>query len=316
MLASELLQGFTDELSKIAARRGLKEIAKLVSGGNLSKATQLAKTPGVLKATNMAGSAIKDLGQGSEGLATLVAHPQHGVSVRKLYDPKGMASQELIKRKEMAGKAIGANPHVAQFHGTAQTPHGQGTMHFNEYVPQTANPTPKPAGGPTPENRAAMENLPGVRQAKAQTIRANRAAGFSGGAADVRYGNMVEHAPGQFKTIDYMPAQRGDFHSTKGTGLQSNVLSPSPTGRTLLNPNQSMGGTSSVDLKRTMLGGKAPAPSTYSGAGEGWSSVMPKSAPAKPPTRPTLPGGPATAVAKKPPNMALQRTQMAPTMMR
>lgn len=68
-MRTDTFAGFTEELEKISARRGLKEIAKALKGGNLERAHSLAKTPGVLK-SSPAGSQIRDLGMGSEGLAT------------------------------------------------------------------------------------------------------------------------------------------------------------------------------------------------------------------------------------------------------
>jgi hypothetical protein len=59
----------------------------MVQQGNVAGASALAKAPGVLK-PSVAGSQIRQLGRGSEGMATLVAHPQHGVAVRKMYDPR------------------------------------------------------------------------------------------------------------------------------------------------------------------------------------------------------------------------------------
>lgn len=61
------IQAFSDELQKIAARRGLKEIRKAVQGGDVARASRLAKSPGVLKATD-AGSQIRDIGHGGRVL--------------------------------------------------------------------------------------------------------------------------------------------------------------------------------------------------------------------------------------------------------
>jgi len=118
--------------AKTAATRGMKEILKLVARGDLAGADALAKTPGALRWT-AAGSQIKDLGRGGEGLATLVAHPEYGVSVRKLYEPGGLSSPDMILRKEQVGRALGNNPLFAKFLGAEQTP-ANTPMHFYEYV--------------------------------------------------------------------------------------------------------------------------------------------------------------------------------------
>jgi hypothetical protein len=187
----------------------------MVQQGNLAGASSLAKAPGVLK-PSVAGSQIRHVGQGSEGLATLVAHPEHGVAVRKLYDPHGISSPGLIQAKEQAGRAIGTNPHVAQFYGSAQAPHGN-PLHFSEYVPSAAPTQARPL------TRQADE---GITRAAQGTQDAVRGAGFSGGAADVRQGNMIEHAPGQFKSVDYMPMQAHQVASGSQTGDRAISVSP------------------------------------------------------------------------------------------
>lgn len=205
----QTIKSFRDEVEKIAARRGLKEIRNLLAAGKGQAASALARTPGVLKPT-AAGSQIRQLGQGAEGAATLVAHPQHGVSVRKLYDPAGMSTPEMIARKEQAGKAIGANPHVAQFHGAAQAPGGS-TMHFNEFVPGSAPGSKQFKGTPGVRGMGTPEHA-GARQAAAGAQKALRGAGFSGGK-DIRMGNMIRTPEGQTKVIDYLPTHRGEFMS-------------------------------------------------------------------------------------------------------
>lgn len=226
-------RAFSDELEKIAARRGMKEIAKHLQSGELGKARALAKTPGVVKNTPQ-GSQIKHLGAGAEGVASLVAHPEHGVTVRKLYDPAGMSSPAMIARKEQVGKAIGANPNVAQFHGAANAPGGS-RMHFNEFVPGT------PMKGMSTGAKGGGQADIAARQAAAGTQKAMRSAGFSG-AKDVRMGNMIQTPSGQAKVIDYMPSQRGEFsHSgeaKKLTGHSTAIVAKNEAGRSLLNGGQ------------------------------------------------------------------------------
>jgi len=74
VLNTQTLNSFRLEFEKLAARRGLKEIRKLLSMGHGGAADSLARRAGVLK-PSAAGSQIKQLGSGAEGVASLVAHP-------------------------------------------------------------------------------------------------------------------------------------------------------------------------------------------------------------------------------------------------
>ncbi len=187
---------WTSSIWKEAARAGLRQISKMVSQGNLAGASQLAKTPGVLK-PSLAGSQIQHLGRGGEGLATMVAHPEHGVAVRKLYDPRGVSGPEMIARKEQAGIALRDNPNFARFLGSAQTPSG-GQMHFNEYI----------SPGQAPTGQAGAKS---IQHATVQSHKGLTEAGFAGGK-DIRAGNMIYDAnSGKHKVIDYLPAQKGEF---------------------------------------------------------------------------------------------------------
>lgn len=228
--------GFWDNpLWKEAARAGLRQISKMVGQGNLSGASRLATTPGVLK-PSAAGSQLQQLGRGSEGMATMVAHPEHGVAVRKLYDPKGISTPEMIQRKEQAGRALGDNPNFSKFLGSAPTPHGGGTMHFSEYVPQASGAAaPSSIGQAT---RQAKQSLQGV--------------GFEG--HDIRGGNMIQDArTGQHKAIDYIPAKPGEMESNAAT---PNQISVSPQGSQLFNNPGNQ--TTNKGLLGGMLGGNKP----------------------------------------------------------
>ncbi len=192
---THILRSFRVELEKISARRGLKEIRKMVGSGHADQAAALARKPGVLKPTPH-GHQVRDIGKGSEGLATLTAGPEHGLAVRKTYDPKGIASPELIARKEQAGKALKNNPHVAQFHGSTQGTGGT-TAHTMEYV-QGKEPTV------SPQSHVAMN------AARKGLAKGMRQAGFAG-AADVRPANMIQTPQGHVKAVDYLPSQKGEF---------------------------------------------------------------------------------------------------------
>lgn len=270
-------------LWKHAARAGLRQISKMVGSGDLSGASRLATTPGVLK-PSAAGSQIKHLGQGSEGLATLVAHPDHGVAVRKLYDPRGISGSEMISRKEQAGRALGTNPNFAQFYGSSQTPHGNATMHFNEFIPQ----------GQAPTGQAGAQS---VRHTQVQAQRGLTQAGFAGGK-DIRQGNMVYDArTNNHKVIDYIPAQKGEFMRMPQS--RANVIAQSPSSTsTPWNANYQpsgsgtqggmlgrlLGGKSQMGMRQTPL---APATST-SATAVGRATPSAGTMPMTPPQKPAL----------------------------
>lgn len=231
---------FCDEFEKISARRGLKEIAKLVQQGEHAAASRLAKTRGVLK-PSVAGSSFKELGMGAEGAASLVAHPEHGVSVRKHYNPGGISSPAMIARKELAGRAIGQNPNLAQFHGSATTPQGH-AMHFSEYVP-----------GQTASSAGITKKNPEFQRARGGAIQALRGAGFRGGE-DIRPGNMIRDVrTGGLKTVDYLPSRQGEFAKAPKRVMKqwgSNTVVNTPSGRPLFNPTPSPLGSSQRDVGR------------------------------------------------------------------
>jgi hypothetical protein len=273
------------ETWKTAARAGLRQIGRMVQQGNVAGASALAKTPGVLK-PSAAGSQLRTLGTGSEGVASLVAHPEHGVAVRKVYDPKGLATPEMISRKENVGRALGANPNVAQFYGSAPTPQGGGTMHFSEFVnPQGphAAPAKRPVGPLTPaQEQADAARKAAVEKTRQGTVRAvaGSGQGFSG-AADVRDANMVwDGSSGRFKSVDIMPTRRGEFWQPSPSqpttyrdpvtgGVASTANSPNTYGRDprgILIPtarghgllNQGAGGVSMSSTSKSLLGNTRP----------------------------------------------------------
>jgi len=129
----------------------------------------------------------------------------------------------MIARKEQAGKAIGKNPHVAQFQGSAKAPGGS-PMHFSEYVP----------GMPLRGSASGIKGQEGhqeIRNAAAGAQKAFRSAGFSG-AKDVRMGNMIKTPEGKVKVIDYLPTQRGEFLTNQAsramTGNRSAIVPKTP----------------------------------------------------------------------------------------
>ncbi len=193
-----------------------------------------------------AGKSLAHLGRGAEGVADAVVHPQHGLSVRKTFDPRGISTPEMIARKEQVGRSIGQNPNVAQFYGSQPTPHGGGTMHFSEYVP----------GAPGPADVA------GMRQAKVQAIRGARQAGFHS-AQDIHQGNMVRDArTGDYKVIDMLPTRRDE--AIHNTGIGSKPISVTPRGSNLFQDNPQFTGRRALHQQlfqgRSVLQAPAPVP--------------------------------------------------------
>jgi hypothetical protein len=240
------IKAFRDELSKIAARKGLKMIRQLVSSGSpkdIAQANRLAQRPGVLK-PSAAGSQVKDLGMGSEGLATLTADPKRGLAVRKLYNPQGIATPELIRRKHQAGKVLGHERSIAQYYGQSPTPRGRGTMQFNEYVPST---------GSAVSSRAAEATRQQASQAIQQSTPFNN-------PADIRAGNMViDSRTRKPRVIDYLPTKSTEVSFAGG----SNRISVTPEGHRAGILNPSMAHTQTPGrLKNQFLGRGSVKPQT------------------------------------------------------
>jgi hypothetical protein len=172
----------------------------------------------------------------------MVAHPDHGVAVRKLYDPRGISGPDMIARKEQAGRALGDNPTFSRFLGSSQTPQG-GQMHFNEYVQP----------GQAPTGQAGAQS---VRHAQTQAQRGLTQAGFAGGK-DIRKGNMIYDAnAGQHRVIDYIPAQQGEFQRMPKS--MANRLSVSPDSKSPFNPNYNpQDNSSNGGMLSRLLGGKS-----------------------------------------------------------
>lgn len=233
-------EGVLDALEKFAARRGMREIMQAVRGGNLGRANQLATTPGVLK-PSWGGSQIRDLGGGGEGLATLVAHPQHGVAVRKMFDPTGPAySPAIIQRKEQLGNL----PGTAKLLGAVNSPQGS-RVHFNEYVAGKSFDKQQLQANPD----LARQYMQSLRQAKS----GGRQAGYN--IQDLRPMNAVQQANGQVKFIDMMPFRNNEVYSnavarkvrqTHG----SNIIPARDSGMSLLSGNNTPTGYNSAASSR------------------------------------------------------------------
>lgn len=200
------VRAFYDELEKIAARAGLNVIRGLMAKGTpeaMAQASRLAQTPGVLKAT-AAGSQVRHLGAGGEGIADLVAHPQFGVSVRKLYSPtSAIASPTMIGRKAQMAKQL-QSPMLAETHGVGRTGHG-GRMSFHEYVP---------GGSPSPQDVDVIQqqlrskgalrgwDLQDIRDVNIQGGKAIDVLPFRGGEVVGQSGGHIVSTPKGMKALN------------------------------------------------------------------------------------------------------------------
>jgi hypothetical protein len=175
----------------------------------------------------------------------MVAHPEHGVAVRKLYDPRGISSPSMIARKEEVGRALGNNPDFAAFKGSTPTPGRQSTMHFSEFVPQAKGTTSSDDWTP---------------QSFATSQRANKALkgiGYEG--HDIRPGNMIQDSrTGQNKLVDYIPARTGEMSSSPASPEKIEI---SPAGGHLFNDPSRTGPDTTGGMLGRLLGNKTrPSP--------------------------------------------------------
>lgn len=276
-----VLSAFQDELEKISARAGLKLIRGLFSKGTpeaMQQASRLSTTPGVLKPSAL-GSHIKHLGGGGEGIADLVAHPEYGVSVRKLYDPSSyIASPTMVGRKMQMAKAV-QSPRLAETYGFARTGRG-GRASFHEYVPGKE---------PSALSEAGIKSE--LQQAGAQK-------GYQ--LEDIRAANIRGE-----KAIDVLPFHKGEAEGMRG--IRGNTLMLTPKGLHKFTPymkkavGRSEQGLAKEKLYR-LLGGGAKGKSLASirtaparSAIELPRRPVPATAPT-PPTIPMIEGGVPTAV--------------------
>lgn len=271
------MESFSDELQKIAARKGVKLIGdmwgkaqKAFAAGDtqagtalMERANKLSKTPGVVK-PSAAGSQIQSIGRGSEGAVSAVADPEFGLSARKLYDPKGIATPELIRRKDVAGKALGKSEDVAEYYGQRASSQG-GTMQFSELVPQAKGAGPNPRIGPVAPHRFAMtKRAPDYADAKSRAAEAYRKTSKYGDPQDVRAANMVRDArTGKLKTVDAIPAERGEFLSQPERaqfGIRDNELAPMTRSGENLTKQPEAGRLATGKLHSSLLGPGSPRP--------------------------------------------------------
>lgn len=221
------LTGLEPLIEKIAARRGLKEIRKMVESGDIEGANRLAITPGVIKKTH-AGSQVKPLGAGTEGGATLMAHPKRGLDVEKLIDPKGImgdisapsGATPALHRREWLQHRLKGGPDLAEFQGARLTPGGLRSQRY-EYVhgkPLAQEPvsTSEPSTAVSPASaRGATErrqrggkqpHMSPQRRAEAQLLRLKRQGERQGvRVIDLHRKNVVTPTGGQGgKVLDMM----------------------------------------------------------------------------------------------------------------
>jgi hypothetical protein len=223
------LEGFSSELMKIGARKGLKLIRQLLAKGtpeSLAKAERLAISPGVLKKTQ-AGSQVRHLGSGMEGVSTITAHPKRGIEVRKLIDPKGVAGEGMVAQREAAGRALSGSSDVAAFRGARTTPGGLREQRFAYAQPSpSARPSSGLAAGTPGEMSTAVgsgrgramastpslgagtgssRGMDATRRQQAQMKRLRRQgerAGFN--IQDLHEGNVIAGPGGAGRAVDFM----------------------------------------------------------------------------------------------------------------
>ena len=199
-------QGVEDAYEKFAARRGVKEIRKAFGQGDFGRASQLAKTPGVLgPGAAEYGTQLKDLSIGKdikgkprfggEALPTVVATPQEGLTVRKLDDPNA----DLFSKEIGARRAAHPNvPGSSQVYRTGRTPMGT-PMRFEEYV----------QGKPV---TSEMLRDPGTHKQYMASLLASRRYGRNNNLdfRDMRTDNAIRTPEGKIKFIDNMPFRPGE----------------------------------------------------------------------------------------------------------
>lgn len=213
-----------DELTKIAARAGLRRLRQALSGAErleqqiahsgasrqlvdaLAKhkgdIAHLTSNPAALGAGRHLpyGSQLRVLGQGGEGVAQHVVRPGAGrTEVLKVHDPhSGAYSPEVIKNKDaLVGREI---PGVATIHGRTTMPGNvrgqQAPAYFTEYVPGASATRAQIEANPqqfAPLVHSAENAVPGMKLLDIER----------------RPGN-IKMTPQGPKAIDYMPVASGD----------------------------------------------------------------------------------------------------------
>lgn len=214
MLLLPVLDSMTDELEKIAARRGLKMLRQLVQGGNVDKAQRLAKTPGVLKDSPL-GSQLRMLSNAptKEGPVMLTAHPDRGLAATKMYHPKGKATRRLISAKEELGKID--HPANVRLLGKSDIQGMAHPVHHFEYVPgQTMAELDQNFGkAVAPHKQVALPGSYGdaISNANKSVLDLKRVAAQRGlDLQDLHAGNKMIDRTGQGRLVDSFPVRSGD----------------------------------------------------------------------------------------------------------
>jgi hypothetical protein len=249
--------GVNDALLKLGATRGVREIRKAMSAGNMGRANQIAADPRVFSPGQMTmGSALpgnaQHLGRGGEGLSTKVVHPaaaQHNIAtgssegpmaVRKLFDPAGgVFSPEVARRK---AEELHDMPGMPKVLATGQTRSGS-PVHINELVPGRKI-TEKDLANPAFQQQFDQE--------REKTLAAGRARGYE--LADLRPGNALATPSGP-KFIDAYPLKPSEALSPAaqirehGDLLPSNVLPFTREARSLLTQSRAAQKTTPAHLQ-------------------------------------------------------------------
>ena len=249
--------GVNDALLKLGATRGVREIRKAMSAGNMGRANQIAADPRVFSPGQMTmGSALpgnkQHLGRGGEGLATKVVHPaaaQHNIAagssegpmaVRKLFDPAGgVSSPEIARRK---AEELHDMPGMPKVLASGQTRSGS-PVHINELVKGRAI-TEKDWNNPAFQQQ--------FHQEREKTLAAGRARGYE--LADLRHGNALATPSGP-KFIDAMPLKPRETLSVadqirqRGEAFPPNIMPLSREGHKLLDPSRAARQTTPAHLQ-------------------------------------------------------------------
>jgi hypothetical protein len=132
----------------------------------------------------------------------MVAHPEHGVAVRKLFDPAGGAfSPEIVRRKEQLANL----PGMAKVLGTTTGPQGT-PIHFNE---------------PIPGRELGNNDVNAFISARDKLRQEGANRGFH--LADLRPQNAMVQPSGEVTFIDHMPLKPHEVRPDHAS-LPSNVV--------------------------------------------------------------------------------------------
>lgn len=257
-----VLDGFTDELEKISARKGLKLIRQFVGSGHIDKAMSIAKSPGVLKPSPM-GSTVKMLSKmpTKEGPVMLTAHPDHGLAASKFYHPKGKATTRMVAAKEELGKIN--HPANTKLLGKAEFTGMPHPVHHFEYVPgQTLDEVSTSFGKKThPSQRINFTKgvdatISDANESVLDLQRTARSKGLE--LHDIHANNKMIDRTGQGRLVDSFPVRAGDPDPFRGVHAP---IEPRKGFREMMEQARNASDSGELELKRKGPPPKARPPS-------------------------------------------------------